>query len=616
MLKILNGFPNLRLALLLGIISFAVYANSIKNGFAVDDSALIVNNSLVTQGPSAIPELLCTPYRHGFAKDKNDLYRPLSLTMFAAEYSLFHKDPGPMHLINVLFFVGCVMLLFQFLTKFFDGRKPFVVFVTTLLFALHPIHTEVVANIKSRDELLCFFFAFLSLNIFMKYIGTGKALHLVLGAFCFLLSFLSKETVISFVFVVPLIFFFYKNEHRQRSAFITGAVLLVAVGVLAVRFAVLSHYHANDIAHISMRDNILANPGLSFESRWATTVLILGYYVKLLIVPYPLVWDYSYSTINYVHFYNISAIVSLLAYLFLFGYAVRQLLQKRKDPFAFSFLFFLSSVALFSNIFFFVSVTLAERFLFLPSVGFCLAIALLIEKLVADTSEGVAAIKQPKVLAVLLPVCVVYSVVVFGRNREWANNFTLYRVDVKKNPNSTRINYLLGSELVSKVAAAEPDPIRQKQIRDEGIAYLLKAASIFPGYVSVENYLGFAYMNNQQYDSAEVHCEKALDLDPNNIALADNLAGLYITNKKYDKGIKLYSYLLRVDPRDASVYANLGICYGNLGNYDSSLYYARRAISMDPANKSFYAVLSATYKLMGNADSVAKYEQMAGTSAN
>src|SRR6185437_14769362 len=139
---------NFKLALLLGVFSILVYANTIRNGYVLDDSSVITENTIVVKGISAIPELLTTPYRRGFFVTSNDLYRPLSLVMLAVEYEFFGMNPAPNHFINTLFFAGCVILLFFFLDKLFERKRTAVAFIAALLFAAHPIHTEVVANIK------------------------------------------------------------------------------------------------------------------------------------------------------------------------------------------------------------------------------------------------------------------------------------------------------------------------------------------------------------------------------------------------------------------------------------------------------------------------------------
>ncbi|MBC7554471.1 MAG: glycosyltransferase family 39 protein, partial [Taibaiella sp.] len=378
-----------KLALLLGIIAFLLYANTLKNDYVLDDFTVIKSNSIVTRGISAIPEILATPYRRGWFITTNDLYRPLSLVMFAAEWQLGDGKPGPGHLMNVLFFAGCVILLFLFIDGLFGGRKSAAAFITAFIFALHPIHTEVVANIKSRDEILCFFFAFLSLNIYLKYMQTGKMQQLLLASFCFLLSFLSKETVISFLFVIPFIFFLYRNENKTRSLYITLSSVAVTVLFLVIRYSVLHKYDANTTSEVSFMDNFLTiSP--SALSRFATEILILGKYIKLMFVPYPLISDYSYNSIPFTDFGNVWVLLSLAGYAFLVVFSVMRVIKNNKDPFAFGILFFLSTIALFSNIVFIIGAPMAERFAFFASVGFCLVIALLIEKFLLGEGAVVA----------------------------------------------------------------------------------------------------------------------------------------------------------------------------------------------------------------------------------
>ena len=285
--------PNFKLGIVLGILSFIVYANTLRNGFVYDDVSAISKNIIVTKGITAIPEILSTPYRRGFIAYANDLYRPLSLVTFAAEYEFFGSDPAPYHFFNIIFFAGCVILLFLFLDQLFERKKTVAAFIASVLFAIHPIHTEVVANIKSRDELLCFFFAFLSLIVLLKYLSTGRMTHLFAGSLCLLLSLLSKETTITFVAVIPIVFFFYRNENKKRSILIAACAAFATIIFLLARYSVLGHFHANNFTGVSMIDNALAQQDLPYATRIATAILILGYYVKPLFVPYPLICDYA-----------------------------------------------------------------------------------------------------------------------------------------------------------------------------------------------------------------------------------------------------------------------------------------------------------------------------------
>ena len=587
---------NLKLIFFLGAVSFLVYANTLKNGFVLDDSGVITHNVIVTKGVSAIPEILATPYRKGYGITTNDLYRPLSLVMFAMEYRLFTLNPLPYHFINILLFSGCVILLFLFLDRLFQSKKTSVAFIASLLFALHPIHTEVVANIKSGDELLCFFFAFLSLNVFVKYTETGKIPQLLLGALCFLLSIFSKETVISFLAVIPLVFFYYRNENKKRSAFISLSVVFVAILFLTVRYSVLSTHHANNFSNIDFLDNILVKQGLSAASRLATAILILGYYIKLLFVPYPLICDYSYNSIPLVNFSDPVVLISLAAYIALVVFGITRLIKNNKDPYAFSILFFLVTIALFSNILFLIGAAMAERFIFFASAGFCLLAALLIDKWAGSPAESIIVIlKRPKVLAILIPLSLIYSIITVARNNDWTDNYTLYKADTEKSKNDARLYYYLGTELAKNLIPEETDPAKQKQIREEAITAFRRSMAIYPDFSDLQCNLGNAYLSNGQYDSAEVHEKRAIELNPKNNDAIIDLAGVYFAREKYQQVIELSKKAIEISPEFVVPYANIGLCYLRMGNYDSAIYYLGKTLTLDPGNTNVNMQLGVAY---------------------
>ena len=605
-----RAFPfSMKLAVILGILSVVVYANTLRNGYVLDDCSAISENTIVMKGISAIPELLSTPYRRGFFVTTNDLYRPLSLVTLAVEYEFFGLNPAPNHAVNILLFAIGIMVLFFFLDRFFDGKKPMVAFIAAMLFALHPIHTEVVANIKSRDELLCFLFAFLSLNVFMRYMVERKMKHLVLGTVCFFLSFLSKESVVTFLAVLPLIFFFYKNENKKRAIYIMLSAIAVTVLFLSIRFSVLSAYNANNIADIDFADNGLASKTLSVESRLATAVLILGHYLKLLVVPYPLICDYSYNTIPFTHFSNPLVLLSLAIYLFLAGFAILKLIKNNKDPYAFCILFFLITISLFSNIPFLIGATMGERFMFFGSVGFCLAAALLIDKVTGNNAApGINMIKNPKLLAILLPIIVAYGILTMNRNLDWYDNFTLYAADVVKAPEAGKLTYFYGLELEKTVAEKEKDAAKQRQIRIEGIEFLKKSISIVPNFGDAHANLGNAYYCIGMYDSAELHELKAIEQNPLNTMAMNNLAGTYYMVRQYKKSLELSRRVVELKPTYVNAYTNMGRCYVNLGMPDSVVYITQKAINLDPNFEFSYEIMAFIYKATGKVDSAAKYE--------
>ncbi len=605
----------LKLVVFLGIVSFALYANSLKNGYALDDVTAITFNALVQKGISAVPELLHTPYHWGFKLITNDLYRPLSLVMFAVEYQFFGPNPAPGHMMNILLFAGCVVLLFLFLDALFEQKKTAAAFIAALLFALHPIHTEVVDNIKSRDELLCFFFAFLSLVMYLKYIKSGKPAQIITGSFCFFLSLLSKETAITFLAVIPLVFFFYQNENRKRSVFITLCAAGAAIVFLAIRFSVLSVYHANHFFENYFIKNELAQPGLPFESRIATAILMLGHYLRLLFVPYPLICDYSYNTIPFAHFSDPAVLLSLAAYLFLAFLGVKRILKNSKDPYAFGIFFFLVTISLFSNIPFLTGTTMGERLLFFPSVGFCMVAAFLIEMLAGRSVESVQAVlKTPKVLWIIFPVCIIYSGITINRNSDWQNDLTLFSADVKKAPGNCRLNFFIGDIMLNSLSTENDLTKLTKGVHDV-IPYLTNSVVIYDGYATAHYDLGTSYFTLDQFDSAEIHYKKAIECDQTDINFFLQLGRVYFVEKKYQQSVDINKRALVLKPDFTTVIANIGFSYLNAGNYDSAICYLNKVAFAEPGFNGINEMLANAWKAKGDLDSARKYEANAHRSS-
>jgi tetratricopeptide (TPR) repeat protein len=255
---------------------------------------------------------------------------------------------------------------------------------------------------------------------------------------------------------------------------------------------------------------------------------------------------------------------------------------------------------------------MAERFMFFTSVGFCLAVALAIEKwiLKSDTAD-LASIKKPVVLAMIIPIAIVYAAIVIDRNKDWFDNYTLFKADINKRPNDCRLSYYLGTEIATTKAGEAKDPAEQKKLTKEGIDLLYKSLAVYPDYDNAQASIGNAYFHIQQYDSAEFHEKRALELNPKDAITINNLAGVYFSSGKYPLAIKLCHDALDLNPHYVNAYSNIGLCYLHMGKLDSSLINLYKAVSIDPNFSGSYDNLALTYKAMGQMDSVKKYEARA-----
>ncbi len=584
----------LKLSLILGAITFLVYLNTMQNGYVLDDSMVYSKNTIVNQGFGGIPELLKTPRLKGFGYLKNENYRPLSLVMFAVEVGVFGLNPAVGHFFNILFFVGCVVLLFLFLDKLFERKKTIVAFVAALLFAVHPIHTEVVANIKSLDEIFCFLFAFLSMNLFADYMKSGKVWQLVVGLVTLFLSYLSKETVVTFLGIIPLVFFFYLNDDRRRAIFMTAGAVVITGIYLLIRHKILSDYGASTTA-VEFIDNALVGAP-DIMTRIATALFTLGMYVKLLFIPFPLNSDYGYNSVPYVGFGNIWVLLSLAIYVAAGVTGVFRLIKNRKDPWAFGILFFMATIALFSNIFFLMGSAMGERFLFFASAGFCLLAALAIEKWVLKSEVSYDAfVKNKLAIGLLTVVCLAFSYLTFARNAEWKDNSILFKADLAKSPENGRLNYYVGNELVENVFPAEQDTTKKRAILAEGVARLNKAIEIFPKYTDAYTELGTAYLNMMKYDSAEKQFRTAISQSPYQSIAANNLGTVYLRTDRIPEAIAAYKLAIKIKADFVQAYCNLGTCYARIKQFDSAIMSLNQCLAISPGYSEAYMQIGLAY---------------------
>jgi hypothetical protein len=180
--------------------AFFLYANTITNHYCMDDELVTTTDKniphrLTSKGVAAIPQIFKEPYykdNQGYAYD----YRPVLLTTFAIEHSLFGDNPHVSHFINVILYALLCVLLVHVLSELLKDYNPVIPFVATLLFAAHPVHTEVVASIKNRDESLALiFFLVAAAALFRSALAVGKAKWAWFAlSQIFLLSILSKPT--------------------------------------------------------------------------------------------------------------------------------------------------------------------------------------------------------------------------------------------------------------------------------------------------------------------------------------------------------------------------------------------------------------------------------------
>lgn len=217
-----------RLALVLGLFAFALYANTIPNSYALDDELVTRNHPLTSQGIKAIPEIFTSYYYDNKIGNYYE-YRPVVLASFAIEHQFFGDNVHISHAINAfLYGLLCMVLLFV-LRSFVPGSHWLFPALATLLFAAHPIHTEVVASIKNRDEIFSLLFGLLALFWSIKYARKGTATQWLLFLVFMLLSVMSKRSVLSYTVIIPLAACWFSQASLLRLLSLSFPLMLIVL---------------------------------------------------------------------------------------------------------------------------------------------------------------------------------------------------------------------------------------------------------------------------------------------------------------------------------------------------------------------------------------------------
>lgn len=551
----------------------------------MDDSIVITENSFVKKGISGISDIFTTESMVGFYGQQKNLvsggrYRPFSIAVFAVIQQFFGMNPKAFHLFTVLFYLANALLLFKVLMLLFKERIPLesqkiFAAVITLLFIAHPIHTEVVANIKGSDEILSFIGVLASLFFLLKYIDHQKISHFVWAIGCYFLALLSKETAITFLAIIPVTLYFFRKDQWKAIA-ITSAGLLVTAGIwYFIRGQIIGSMTIDSVA-----DNLMNDPFLeaSLSDKYATVIYTLWKYIALLFFPHPLTYDYYPKHIPIVGFTNPTVIWSLIVYAGLIAFSIYGLIKR--NIYAFGIILFGLSLSISSNLFFSIGVFMNERFIYVSSLGFCIIASYFIlfdsKRWLKNTSIG---------WGLLCVLILGYSGKTISRNKAWASNLTLSTTDALTSVNGAKSQTMAGGLLLEK-AQATANPAEKQQVLMQSIAHLKQAIAIYPNYIDPKLLMGNAqyelYKNPTQ---ALNYYYDILAINPSHANAHQNIQ--FVIDKVADPAerIKWYEQYVSRSNDPSSIYFKLGNIYGQqLNNLPKAIENLKQAYALKPNN--------------------------------
>jgi protein O-mannosyl-transferase len=594
--KMIHSISKSRIQLLLiTTITFMFYGNSVFNDYVLDDGMFVNHNQFVQKGFDGIYDLLTKETMYGYVGNASGgRWHPLSLITFAVENQYFGNAPHFSHFINVLLLALTGIIMILFLRRHIFKSSPIAAFIISLLFIIHPIHTEAIANIKSRDELLSWLFLLLTMYCSMNFLTNKNYWQLLFSLVFYFLGLMSKENGVSFIAILPLTFYFFTKEKWTAILFTTLPFVIVFGIYWLLRIAFVP-FVPNSISDVI----VLNAPYLLATStqRFATELMVLGKYMLLLFYPNPLSCDYSYNAVPYVNFSDWQVWLSVIVQATLLLYALVKL--KEKNLVAYGILFYFCSIVLYSNLINVGNLNMGERFLYQPSFGFCIALIVLSNELVQKIKFKNVSQKFTAICTVCIAVFLLSGFQTIRRNSEWATNISLWSADIKKVPNSARAQNGLGTTELS-ISGSEKDSVKKIALQHDAISHFKRAEDILPSFIDPWLNMGVAYQNMgvtnsraNNLDSVEYCWNRARKLDPNYPKLTRefdpilctdyiNAASVAGSKKDYTTSKRDFYLAIHYNRKSADAWYNLGGFYFVTLNYDSARIAWQQCLKLNP----------------------------------
>ena len=566
---------------LLAVVAALVFGNGLNNGFVFDDYDLVVENTQI-RDLSKLPEIF------GLG-DAPRRYRPVRNASYALDHALFGMEPYGFRAMNIAYHALCGFLVFLILRRLSDSTR--IALIAALLFTVHPVQTDAVTYISGRRDVLSTLFYLFAFYAFLRRRDGGSAWWYGLVIVSFILGLFTKEMVVTLpVMMLVYDWFMGFRETTDGRTFVrtAGAALWQALGrykwlygpilVLVVLFLI-------EKVVINNPSRLEGLYGETWLLHYHTVFRILAAYLALLAAPVTLLADYSFETMPVSKIVGdpaaMAALLLVLAAWALTGFA----LAKRH-------------LAGFAGLWFFVTLLpvsqivphhemMAEHYLYLPSIGFCLLVALGFDWLATKhrlRSAGYV------LCGMVVALYAGRSVV---RNLDWRDGETLWTRTIADAPRNVRARLNLATvysrrgdhqaALRELKVAVSIQPGHRKVHDQLGLTHYVlgdipaairshrRAVKLRPESATPQFNLGRALARAGDVDGALAAFKRATELRPGHARAHRELGTAYVKKRQLDKARHHYETALRLEPGFFEIYRYLGVVYAGMAQFDLAI---------------------------------------------
>lgn len=537
----------------------ALYINSLNGEFVWDDQSFVVSNASIRDIGNFARFFLDNKTGAACPELASDTYRPLTTLSYAIDYAVWGLNSFGYHLTNVILHSANAILVCILL--FLLSENFFIAFFGGLIFAAHPIQTEVVAWVSGRSSALFLLFYLSSLIFYIRYSRQKERRLYGISLALFALSLFSKEMSITLPFIIVLYDIYFPN----REKFKTRLLKYIPYFALALFYVVLRIILVKKVGQFGG----LKDPYYVF---FVMSTVVIDY-VRLLFVPlklcavgYPVPAAISIKEPRVI--FSLISIVAILACV--------PALFRRHRLLSFAIAWFFITLLPVLNIIP-IKALEAERFLYLPSIGFCILASCVMSMVGEKFGKPVMGRAS---IAILLSIALVigYSTKTILRVRDWRNEITISEKTAEVSPDSVWVLTVLGTNLIERGDYAS------------AIKPLEKAVALNGQYEPARSALGEGYLRLARYEDASVQLAQALKMEPLSMKSRNFLGVAYANLNRYDDARKQFTTVLKRNPRFLDAYLNLGRLYEMMGEYDKAIEQYRKILN-DTYDDNYRAIL-------------------------
>ncbi|MFC1708649.1 tetratricopeptide repeat protein [Candidatus Omnitrophota bacterium] len=487
--KVFSG--NAIYIILLMAVSFLIYSNSLGGDYIIDDIARIQNNKHIHD--------LGAYFSNHFRWDAGSFHE----AMLAVIWHMSGGRPFGFHLYNVILHVFCVILVFALCMALFKNRL--LSFLASLIFAVHPIHTEAVSWISGNPYLLSSLFY---LGVFVSYLkAKQERRYYLLCASLLFVGFLFAQEVIlvPFMIIAYELFFnsgkdFFKKE-KWPLLILSAAVISISVVALISLYISRAKYSHMIFTYRGWRYLIVA-------------IKAFSYYLKILYLPLArgLYHPFAFTTVSIdkvspLFFVSIFIALSLIILCFK--------TKNKLMPVSFGIMWFFIAYLPYSNLVPICNI-ISERYMYLSSVGICIVLAALFLKAWDVINSNTKYKKAFRYVAIIVMVLFLssYATLTLSRNYEYHNIITYWWSNI----NNFQDGYIVYNNLAGTFYAMGD--------LDNALAYSYTnlMSNRFQPHVWCN--LGKIYTDLKDFDQAAYCYKQALEIDENYFPAIKSLEGI------------------------------------------------------------------------------------------